>query len=294
MKFRPDNTLPFTPVVIIGAARSGTNALRDMLVRLPGFDTWPCDEINPIWRHGNLRHPDDELPAIAARNHVRNFIRRAFLRIWQAQGHPKFVVEKTCANCLRVPFVDAVLPEAKYIYIVRNGVNVVASARKRWRGELEMRSLPYFLAKARYTPITDLPFYAASVAMRRASIRLGLKEHMGVWGPRFARMDQYADESVEALCARQWRTSVDKADQALLGINADRVFSMSYEDLTTDPPAMLEQLTKFLEMELPSETLSTAASEIWRGKTVQPLAELHDKGKVMEIIDKPMHRHGYI
>ena len=41
------------PVVIIGAARSGTNMLRDVLVKLPGVGTWPCDEINYIWRHGN-------------------------------------------------------------------------------------------------------------------------------------------------------------------------------------------------------------------------------------------------
>lgn len=44
----PAAHLPFTPVVIIGAGRSGTNALRDALTALPEFETWPCDEINPI------------------------------------------------------------------------------------------------------------------------------------------------------------------------------------------------------------------------------------------------------
>ena len=31
------------------------------------------------------------------------------------------LVEKTCANSLRVPFVEKIVPEAKYIFIVRDG-----------------------------------------------------------------------------------------------------------------------------------------------------------------------------
>ena len=48
-----DITFPFTPVIVVGTGRSGTNMLRDALCVLPGFDTWPCDEGNYIWRHGN-------------------------------------------------------------------------------------------------------------------------------------------------------------------------------------------------------------------------------------------------
>ena len=39
----------FTPVIIIGAPRSGTNMLRDILTNFEGIETWPCDEINYIW-----------------------------------------------------------------------------------------------------------------------------------------------------------------------------------------------------------------------------------------------------
>ena len=64
--------LPFTPLIIIGAGRSGTNALRDALTSLPGFKTWPCDEINAIWRFVNYSVPYDEFivehatPAVCA------------------------------------------------------------------------------------------------------------------------------------------------------------------------------------------------------------------------------------
>src|SRR5690606_11626506 len=148
--------LPFTPLIIIGAARSGTNILRDTLARLPGFETWDCDEINPIWRHGNTGWPNDEIPADRTHGRVKPYIRRQFLKLWRRSGKPAFVIEKTCANTLRVPFVDAVLPEAKYLHLVRNGFDVVASSRKRWKGELEVPSLPYFLAKAKYVPLRDI------------------------------------------------------------------------------------------------------------------------------------------
>ena len=105
-------TMQYQPVIIIGAPRSGTNMLRDVLTSLPGVATWPCDEINYIWRHGNVRYPSDELRPDMARTAVRKYIRKQF--DWVAgkyQAHTG--VEKTCANSLRVGFVDRVVPDAK-------------------------------------------------------------------------------------------------------------------------------------------------------------------------------------
>ena len=71
----------YQPVIIIGAARSGTNMLRDVLTSLPGVGTWPCDEINYIWRHRNARNPLDEFQPEQATDPVRRFIRGEFDRI---------------------------------------------------------------------------------------------------------------------------------------------------------------------------------------------------------------------
>ena len=160
------------PVIIIGAGRSGTNMLRDVLTKLEGVDTWPCDEINYIWRQGNRDHPTDEFTAAHATDDVTHSIRSAFSRrIRQsdlcnyAEGR-RFILEKTCANSLRVPFVDAVLPEARYIFLIRDGRDVVASARKRWQAPLD---IPYLLAKARYVPPSDLLYYASRYLGNRLS-----------------------------------------------------------------------------------------------------------------------------
>jgi len=84
----------YVKVVVIGAPRSGTNMLRDVICRLPGFATWPCDEINYIWRHGNARWPSDALPPELATAKVRAYINRQFGG--QARGRgARYLVEKT-------------------------------------------------------------------------------------------------------------------------------------------------------------------------------------------------------
>src|SRR5688500_17198900 len=128
----------YRKIIIIGAPRSGTNMLRDLLTSLPLVGTWPCDEINAIWRHGNVGYPTDELPPALARPAVRDYIRKAFDRLAQRE-HLDFVVEKTCANSLRVPFVNAVVPDASYIQIVRNGRDAAASAVSRWTAPFDAR-----------------------------------------------------------------------------------------------------------------------------------------------------------
>jgi hypothetical protein len=254
-----NDAFPFTPLVIIGAGRSGTNALRDALIRLPGLATWPCDEINPIWRHGNIDHPDDEISPQKATPPVRRYIRRAFRRIWRQRGRPNVVVEKTCANSLRVPFVDTVLPEARYIHIVRNGFDVIASAQKRWRGELEISGLPYFLAKARYAPPSDLPRYALSAIRTRLAVRTGRREHLESWGPRFAGIDMLSMASVEELAARQWVACVTASDKAFADIDPSRVFQLRYEDFTADAVGTLSRIVSWLGVTATDEDITKAA-----------------------------------
>ena len=125
----------FKNVIIIGAPRSGTNMLRDVLCSIEGFDTWPCDEINFIWRHGNIKSQSDELRTDQANDYVKKFIRDKFCRL-QKKKNSKVIVEKTCANSLRVPFVNEIIPDAKFIYIKRDMLDVVGSAKHRWKAPI--------------------------------------------------------------------------------------------------------------------------------------------------------------
>ena len=144
-------------VVIVGAPRSGTNMLRDVLTSLPGVATWPCDEINLVWRHGNRSEPSDELTAQQARPAVAAYVRGQFEKVRGRCDSP-VVVEKTCATSLRVEFTRAVLPDAKYLFITRDGIDAAASSMDRWHAPFDLR---YTAAKARFVPPSDLPYYGA-------------------------------------------------------------------------------------------------------------------------------------
>jgi len=223
--------MDFRPVIIIGAPRSGTNLLRDLLTSLPGATTWPCDEINPIWRHGNRSFASDEIPREAATREVRALVRGRFERI--AGPDTTHVIEKTCANALRVPFVDAILPEAHYVHIVRDGRDAVVSMMERWTGSA---SLAYLLRKARFVPATDVPFYAWRFVRARLSRLARADRALSTWGPRFAGIDEMVTtEPLGHVCAEQWRRCVKLAADALERLPAERVTGARYEALVESP-----------------------------------------------------------
>jgi hypothetical protein len=235
----------FQPIIIIGAGRSGTNMLRDALTQLPGFGTWPCDEINYIWRHGNTRFPTDEFDPQQATPAVKAYIQRTFAR-FAKNNKLSYVVEKTCANSLRVGFVDAILPNAKYLFIVRDGRDVVASALKRWSAPIELH---YILKKARFIPPGDIPYYGTRYLGNRVYRLLSREKRLAFWGPRFEGMQELLQaHSLPEVCAHQWRRCVERSASNFRTIPAQRVYQLRYEDLVREPDAEFQKILSFLEV----------------------------------------------
>ena len=254
------------PVIIIGAGRSGTNMLRDVLTQLAGIDTWPCDEINYIWLHGNREHPTDELAATHASEKVTGYIRSAFSRRIKQSNlsnfpeDQRFILEKTCANSLRVPFVDAVLPEARYIFLIRDGRDVVASARKRWQAPLD---IPYLLAKARYVPPSDLAYYASRYLRNRLSKQRSAEKALAVWGPRFKGMDEIGQQhDLDHVCAHQWVRCVEQSEQAFAQMESAKYHQIYYEDFVTQPVEVLSGIAGFLGLQHSQDQLERACSQV--------------------------------
>ena len=234
-----------TNVVIVGAPRSGTNMLRDVLTTLPGVATWPCDEVNLLWRHGNRAEPSDELTPAMARPRVASYIRDRFDRIHRRyEAHT--VVEKTCATSLRVEFTRAVLPDAKYVFITRDGIDAAASAAEQWHSTFDLR---YTAAKARFVPPSDVPYYAARFLASRVRRRQPPSD-VGVgtwWGPRPRDYKELMRaHPLDEICAIQWQRCVDASAGGLEGLPPDQTVHVAYEDFVTNPATELSRVTDLL------------------------------------------------
>ncbi|MCO6439708.1 MAG: sulfotransferase [Nitrococcus mobilis] len=247
------------PVVIIGAPRSGTNMLRDVLTKLPSVATWPCDEINYIWRHGNVRYPSDEFTPAMATPRVQQYIRRQF--DWVARRYnAQTVVEKTCANSLRVGFVDCAVPEARYVFIRRDGLDAVGSALKRWKATLD---IPYLLQKARFVPPLDLPYYASRYFWNRIYRLISREQRLAFWGPSLDGMEALlARHTLEEVCALQWKRCVERAEAAFSAMPEGRVCAVSYEAFVRSPQAELQRIVEFLGLGVSNRTLTDAVAGV--------------------------------
>ena len=107
----------YQQLFIIGAPRSGTNILRDILSSHSKINTWDCDEINLIWKYGNRENPYDDLDRNDLSDKSYNFIKKSFDKIYIKDQCIDYVLEKTCANTLRLKYIDEIFPEAKFFCI---------------------------------------------------------------------------------------------------------------------------------------------------------------------------------
>lgn len=237
--------------IIVGAPRSGTNMLRDVLTSLEGFATWPCDEINLMWKHGNLDVEHDELAEEHARPEVVAYLRSQFEKLGRKYG-AHTVVEKTCATSLRVGFTAEVFPDAKYIFIRRDGVDAAPSAMKRWNAPFD---LVYTLKKVRWVPRRDLPRHLIDFGSKK--IKQWLAGDSGRvdadlkvatwWGPRPADFRQIQREnSLDEAATIQWQRCVERSREDLRHLPSRQVIEVVYEEFVRDPVRELERVLDFL------------------------------------------------
>ena len=281
------------PVIIIGAPRSGTNMLRDVLTSFDGVSTWPCDEINYIWRHGNVRYPSDEIPAERAIPAVKNYIQQRFSDI-RKRYSADVVIEKTCANSLRVPFVDAVVPEAKYVFIYRDGIDATGSAKLRWTAKLD---IPYILEKMRFVPKIDLPYYGLRYFWARVYRLISREKRLAFWGPALDDMPTILQKhTLNEVCALQWQRCVDKAEAALSVMPENKVIRVCYEDFVRQPAEELARILVFMGKAVSADEIATAVAgvsprSLGKGRKALGAEEVL---RLEKLVGESLKRYGYL
>lgn len=276
---------------MIGAPRSGTNMLRDALCELPGLATWPCDEINAVWKHGHLLSGayDDFSPEMATPR-LSRFVASRFERLAEQTGC-SMVVEKTCANSMRVGYVRALLPDARFVFIHRHGADAVASAIKRWTSSVELK---YTLRKMRFVPVLDVPVYGWRFLRNRVGQLLDTQRRMRAWGPMTEKVAAVASEGdVAAAAAWQWRECVERSLDELPS-NCPRV---RYEDFVRAPAGGFRKLVRSLGFkDISDQEIDSAVSGVrgdLAGHGLKRLEAMGVRERVAPIINPTLGRLGY-
>lgn len=279
------------PVILFGAPRSGTQVYRDMICSHSEIATWPYNEMTYMWRYGNRDYPTDEIPVNLLTEKTARYIRDSFVKVSKKTGSP-IVLDKTCHNCLRPDFVAAVLPEAKYIYLVRHGMDVVPSTIKRSENPPPAREYKRIMS----IPPGDVFYYVKRAFWNHGGLLRPGNSTVRVWGPKFEGMNELADtRSFAEVYAYQWLRHMELTDRFLNGENFDsELLRVRYEDITSSPVESLEQVFEYLGVDVQTKVLDQWKDQmIYRepGSRAKLLGE-HEEA-VRKILKEKNAEHGY-
>lgn len=220
---------------IIGAPRSGTNILRDTILTCSDFYSFSCDEINPLWRIGIQNNQPDTFnfpPSVISKYRIS----RAFRSLSRKNSSSHHLVEKTCANSLRLKYVLDIFPCSKILYIRRSPHDCIASIVDRWLGSTKFR---YLLKKAKYLPVDQYHLYAWPLLQRVLPFK-PTNYISSYWGPILPNTSIPTNyEELLDLAASQWFYCNKHATEFINKSQSINYTNITYEDFATNPTSTL-------------------------------------------------------
>lgn len=229
-------------VSVIGCPRSGTTILFNILSSSEKLwslytetDYWPF--INPesdVLTAGDVTQADAKKIIDAFCSNVRNYEGN------EDQTEIR-IVEKQPRTCLTVDYIDSIFPGACYVFIVRDGRNVINSLMDAWH-------------KGQYNG-----FFPAEIELSLIDGRVV----NSWWGPRPPGWKNYTRARVVDLCAMQWVECNQFAVKSLSRIDPRRVFRVRYEDLCAGPESTVREICRFLSIPFSSH-VQEAVSAVFK------------------------------
>jgi uncharacterized protein (TIGR03032 family) len=215
------------PVFIVSSPRSGSSLLFETLARSPdlytvGGESHLVIEGIPELRPARRGWDSNRLDASDATPKVVAELRRRFLpelRNRDGQrllGGPARMLEKTPKNALRIPFLAAAFPDARFIYLYRDPRETVSSMLDAWRS-------------GRFVMYADLPDWTGDPW----SLLLvpGWRDLIGC--------------PTGEVVAKQWAIATTTLLDDLEDLEADQWCVTSYDRVVADPQAEMERLAEF-------------------------------------------------
>jgi hypothetical protein len=236
---------------IVGCGRSGTTILGYVLslhpnisYRFEPYHLWAA--IDPMTDVLNLYHHINAYLLMNASHCSEESICRFQRSIASNPGSKNAtqIIDKTPLNALRIGYLNALTPTAKFIHIVRNGVEVCHSIHR-----LATTNTYKIAGKPTLNQWWGVDDYKWK-ALARDGKAAGYFE-----GEVDGLIDNYSKGAYEWLVTL---AEMDKQRQQL----GDRLYEITYDRLTSNPVATLESICQFLDLDCPKTWLETAASQI--------------------------------
>ena len=228
----------FMPVFIIGCGRSGTTILGKTLSRHPKIkylnerrDLWheAYPEFN-IWDGNNK----ESILYATEKNIIEknNEKIRDLFEEQQHLGQSSILLEKLPINNFRLKFLQASFPEAKYIYLTRNGLEVSLSIEKK----IEKRN--WFAGK-------KLPLLIKFGEQNKYPIKENISTNIekAMW---------------------EWRISIDQSDLFFKNLASENFIHLSYEDFVDKSEECVTKILEFLNLDFSEKFLCEICSSIQR------------------------------
>jgi hypothetical protein len=230
-------TAPKRPIIVVGCPRSGTSVLRQLFLQ--------SAELRSVQSEGHIlwdayHHPrdrgwdSDELTAADVHARERAYVYTA-IRLWVRGGR---FIDKTPESCLRIPYLDALFPDATFVFLRRRAADNVNSLMEGWRAR------PRFVKYELPEPLQGI----APLDGERWSFVL-------VPGWR-----ALGNAPLEEVCARQYVSCNDAVLDARATIDPARWLDVAYEDLVASTLEETSRLFDALGVELTPAVEEFAAS----------------------------------
>lgn len=221
----PQAEPPPRPILVIGCPRSGTSALLQVLLRSP--------ELRSIHSEGHIlwdpyHHPRDtgwDSDALR-REDVTERERQYIYRAVRMFVRDRRFVDKTAENCLRVPYLRELFPDASFVFLRRRAADTVNSLMEAWRAR------PRFVKYRLPEPLTGL----GALSGNRWSFAL------------IPEWRELCDAPLEEICARQYIACNEAALESREGVDPSLWHEVAYEDLVASPVETARSLCRQLDL----------------------------------------------
>ena len=277
------------PIILFGNTRSGTTVVQKIICVHPGVVEWY--EPNTLWRYADPGRGHDEYEEADATDKVKSYVRSQFLK-YQKQNGNRIVLEKSPHNILRIPYVRAIFPEAKYLYIMRNPFSFISSVELKWQRPVTGKGA---FRRLRETPITQIHHYVAKFISQQYDKRVLKRKYLSTWGPRYKGMaEDLKTLDMLTIISRQWSKASIKAEKDLAIFRQGEVLRLRYEDFVENPISDMERICAHCGLKMTDEMIKAAKETVKSDRKLKwQRFDPQDLAQIIPEIESEMQRHGY-